>query len=70
MWVSIWTGRLPSEIQLSETNIQKWQNPFIQKLKSLSLKLGLNKRRLTRLVFDACVGSASLSQVRRTIEDR
>lgn len=52
VWSSILTGKLPQEIGLSEANIKKWQNPLLQLARTLSLKLKLNKRKLTRQFFE------------------
>ncbi len=52
VWSSILTGKLPQEVGLSEESIKEWQNPILQFARKLSVKLELNKRRLTRRLFE------------------
>ena len=52
VWSSIVTGKLPTEIGLTEANVQEWDNILLQKLRSLIVKLKLNKRLMTRFLVN------------------
>jgi len=52
VWSSIVTGKLPVEIGLTEVNVQEWDNILLQKIRSLIVRLKLNKRMITRFLVN------------------